>query len=239
MIHKTFTPAQLSEELGVSIDAIRKRFNAISPEKQFNQNHELNGTLVPLLEHYAKRNPKAQEILSSIQDKSVSVPKPRPQQAARPKVSTRNLGKPDTRKWVNTENWELDIINFLDMGLVVIGLYLLYNIPGVVLAVMVCLFLYKAQGIAKNPKLKTANRNALSVVLGVCVASFFLHVITFWNTFPVEWETVNPGRKNLEVWQLWTNAAKIAGAVIPALFVSILSYKSVETTSKVAKEEKK
>lgn len=239
MIHKTFTPAQLSEELGVSIDAIRKRFNAISPDKQFNQNQNLNGTLVPLLEHYAKRNPKAREILSSIQDKSVSVPKPRPQQAPRPKVSTRNFGKPDTRKWVNTENWELDLINFLDMGLVVIGLYLLYNIPGVVLAVMVCLFLYKAQSIAKNPKLKAANRNALAVVLGVCVASFFLHVITFWNTFPVKWETVNSGKNNLEVWQLWTNAAKIAGAVIPALFVSILSYKSVETTSKVAKEEKK
>ena len=89
-----------------------------------------------------------------------------------------------------SEVWELFAINFLEMALLTIGLARLYEWPGLVLAAMCCLFLYKAQQLARRPKLAEAGKNALNVVLAMCVASGLLHIVTFWNVYPVVFSVI-------------------------------------------------
>ena len=130
-----------------------------------------------------------------------------------------------------SEVWELFAINFLEMALLTIGLARLYEWPGLVLAAMCCLFLYKAQQLARRPKLAEAGKNALNVVLAMCVASGLLHIVTFWNALEIQTKTFNDESEVVTDWLMFF--LKITSAVLPAIFVAYISFNAVFTTAKI------
>lgn len=127
--------------------------------------------------------------------------------------------------------WEFWAINFLEMTLIVIGLARLYEWPGLFLAAMCCLFIFKTLKLARKPQHSEAIKSALSVVLIMCVASGALHLVTFWNALKINTKTFND--ESEVVTDYWLLLLKIASAVLPAVFVAYISFNAVKTTAKI------
>jgi hypothetical protein len=135
-----------------------------------------------------------------------------------------------------------DAINYVDMLLVFIGMWRLFEVPGIAGALIICLFLMKSQGIAKNPDLRDANENAIAIVGLICFVTFFLHFVTFWQASSwIDFGLVPEGGtkaaidtgKKLELY------AHIAVSAMPSMFVSILNFQAINTTHKMAMDNKR
>lgn len=148
-------------------------------------------------------------------------------------VKTRKITEPKktpvisiSKKWLPSE---LDVINYVEMGLISLGLWRLYGIPGAVLSVMMCLFIWKAQKIAKDPELRQSGEDSLNVVGLICFITFFLHFMTFWNaTGDMNYSL---DKDTQETYIFWIH---IFVSLFPAMFISILSFRAVRTTHKIA-----
>lgn len=123
------------------------------------------------------------------------------------------------------------LINILDILLINVGLFRLFEYPGLFLGAMATLYLIKAQQNAKRFELRNSNRNALKTILHVSLASFLLHLVTFYNA---QEPIYIPIKDELNIDWL-----RLIVAVLPAVFVSVFSYKAVEMTVTVSKEENK
>lgn len=133
-----------------------------------------------------------------------------------------------------SQEWEFWLINFLEMTLIIIGLARLYEWPGLVLAGMCCLFLFKAQRLARMPQHAAAVNNALRVVLAMCIASGLLHIVTFWNAIKINTSKIGYVDGEMEaVTDWWMMILKVASAVLPAIFVAYISFNAVNTTAKI------
>ena len=246
------TPKEIAERIGLTESSVRRRVIAVAKEKKkrrfkYSKNMNLNGLAIATLESIALHSKDksvcsaASELLQSIQcnepiEKRASnavIPVQYQRNESSETECIENANKKDALQQLSDaikphlKNWKFDLINLLDIGLIFWGLWLLYGFPGLLLAIMVCLFLLEAQATAKKPDLRQSNYSTLNVVGWMCVASFFLHFITFWNATPMEF--------NMDTLE---GVFKVLIAGIPAAFISVLSYKSVETTNKKAKEAK-
>ena len=125
------------------------------------------------------------------------------------------------------DNWEFDAINLIEMGLIGWGTWLLYDVSGLFLAAMCCLFIYKTQKLVKQPKMEGSSEKSLEIVWWVCFASCGLHSITFYNSIEI-----NHGGATDPLLYI-----HIIAAFVPALFVSVFSYKAVATTRVITLEQ--
>ena len=173
------------------------------------------------------------------QDKTKTRPAPTPRKNsvlpddAKPavvKVPPPAIQEPEQPAKAESE-WEFWVINFLEMSLIVVGLSRLYEWPGLILAAMCCLFLFKAQRLARDAKKRDAVQNALRVVLAMCVASGLLHLITFWNAIEIRTQAFNENRELAT--DYWMLTLKIISALLPAVFVAFISFNAVSTTAKI------
>lgn len=177
--------------------------------------------LNPDLPEETEELPEVEEITQE----TTSLPETNPQ--VNPELPT---GKTNLTKLIDRLPSRLSVINYLEIALVGIGLQRLFGYSGIILGIMVCLYLLTALENATNPKLRSTNNNALQVVLWLCIASFFLHVVTFYNegTSIEEITDTNP-----------IAYIRLAVAMIPAGLVSVLSYQAIQLTVESTQEKNK
>ena len=166
-------------------------------------------------------------------------PLPSPPKPPPPRYNTDKPAKKKVRTWTRPGlPSRLDVINAVEIGLIFVGLWRLYELPGLCLAVMLSLFIWNAQTVAKKPELREANENGLTVVGWIAAATFVLHFITFWSAMPVISIPAHvTGEDAQRTWRVLISAAQGTAAFLPAVFVSYLSYSAVLTTYKIARKK--
>ena len=211
------TGQQLADKLKKSPDAMRKYFVRVAekrpdifPDTSWSLDRPLTAEQVAALSGQKQRTKK-----SSFNPQRQSTP-PAPDKTGDGN-SARNF----------FDNWEFDAINLIEMGLIGWGTWLLYDVSGLFLAAMCCLFIYKTQKLVKQPKMEGSSEKSLEIVWWVCFASCGLHSITFYNSIEI-----NHGGANDPL--LYVH---ITAAFVPALFVSVFSYKAVATTRVITLEQ--
>lgn len=254
MNHKE-TPETVSAYTGLSIASIRRHVDAVLKDsgsrKKYAKDMSLNGHSVAVYERIAERAKdetirvmaKARSL--ALQDNESMQSHMQPVRTELHETSASELHettdqialKPVQKSIVRIaldciNSYMLSVINAIDISLIFIGLWRLYALPGIALAIMVSLYFVKAQIIARNADLRQSNYNAIQVVGWMCTTAFVLHTITFWNAMQFTWVAIDGSGAGIA-----RNAVKVFSAIGPAAFVSILAFKAVETEWKISKEK--